>query len=1106
MRWAAPVVALLVMSMADAQNIEWAVVDVVQQREFTAADAFSKLTAGGSSEVQPAGSDLAIAVRYEPMGEGTRIRVHLADRSGRDRGLVLRLTVPLSADAGWRWWQDPDSSMPLREQPLSNTTGLRELPGLPEFKGGERPDYGRYSVYPLGAVQAGGRWLAIARLLGDLVLARFAAVGGPEPRLTAEVDLALSEFTRPAREADVELWFIAGDGAADDGGMRAALARYYGLAPQDVEVRAPQFGGWMPFTDLANLPNVDEFGFAYQEGAPNAAFDDALGCLSLVYFHCAGEFANVPDYQRGTQPLPPYPEVMEAFNDVAERHTGVKDVWDVCGIQGPDGKINYRPEGVYGDFFCQACVDPDLPYGKAMADGLLRRVTQNPFPTGIDGCYYDGIAAGLDYAPEHLRAANHLLLWDGKLGRPVNYNLWSSVEWARSIHDALAGTGKLTMLNDSSLGSFAFAAPYIDVPGAEMSILLSREQARLIRALTYHRPFCTLVKADFTQHDSAQIESYMRRCVAYGILPGFFDITPSGAHPGSSYWLHPEWYDRDRPLFRRYMPIARELGAAGWEPMPQARFEGDGACVERFGPAGGTALTYLAVSTDPGHDATAKRPIVLSLAPELAGERGDRLAVELLTGRIAKTADQLAMQMTGEDLAVWAIGDGTAQAQACLARARDVLDCQERYVAACRAGEAALAPWQGYGDLGAKIVSPGHESRDCLQAEKTKPGESAGANQTIVVNHDRPRTLIVSAWSKADGVTGARDGDYSLYVDCYYTDGSAIYGQTVDFATGTHDWEHGERVVEPAKPIRNINVYLLFRGAHTGRVWFDDIRVALQEEPNANLLPRGGFEPGRENRPLAGESPQAEQIRDAVARLGKLVSGEPGTMDWERAEELLASVEAAARQADWGPDTERTLRDAADARWHLKLAQACLRRAEQGEQRPTRLTELAPLQASAQATGSRQYRAMTGKMPQGTTVIVDSNYAGYGAEPLTDGKTNPRGTDWAQRAWASDENAGPHWIELRLPQATPVRAVRVWWAEDAGELHASRQVEAQAREGGEWRAVTGQEVQPDAEPGVTVIHLPPKAVKELRIHQAPHGGSASRPDLMWVTEVELVPD
>jgi hypothetical protein len=149
---------------------------------------------------------------------------------------------------------------------------------------------------------------------------------------------------------------------------------------------------------------------------------------------------------------------------------------------------------------------------------------------------------------------------------------------------------------------------------------------------------------------------------------------------------------------------------------------------------------------------------------------------------------------------------------------------------------------------------------------------------------------------------------------------------------------------------------------------------------------------------------------------------------------------------------------------------------------------------------------MTGKMPQGTTVIVDSNYAGYGAEPLTDGKTNPRGTDWAQRAWASDENAGPHWIELRLPQATPVRAVRVWWAEDAGELHASRQVEAQAREGGEWRAVTGQEVQPDAEPGVTVIHLPPKAVKELRIHQAPHGGSASRPDLMWVTEVELVPD
>ena len=51
-------------------------------------------------------------------------------------------------------------------------------------------------------------------------------------------------------------------------------------------------------------------------------------------------------------------------------------------------------------------------------------------------------------------------------------------------------------------------------------------------------------------------------------------------------------------------------------------------------------------------------------------------------------------------------------------------------------------------------------------------------------------------------------------------------------STGTHDWEYGQRVIVPEKPIRNINVYLLFRGAHTGRVWFDDVRVVEIQKPD----------------------------------------------------------------------------------------------------------------------------------------------------------------------------------------------------------------------------------------------------------------------------------
>ena len=1086
---------------AGPERLEWALVDVAQQKTYVVQDAADKLAQGGDLDTTPEGSQVRLTVRYEPGKLGTVIKVHLADEAARDRGLVVRLSLSLPAGEA-KWWQDPDVALPVAEKPLANTTALRGLPGLPEFPQGERPEYGLYSIYPLGVVEQGGQWWALARPMSQLALVRFIGAGAPEPRLSAEVDLALSEFTTPARQADFTLWFMAGD-QQEGPPMRAALARYYALRPEDWQVRAPIFGGWMPFEDLAKIPNVDEFGFAYQEGGGDPGFDDALGALSFVYFHCAGEFANVPGYRRGTEPLPSYEQIIAAFNAVAKQHSGVDNAWDLCGIRGPDGKIDYRPEKTYGDFFCQACVDPALPYGKAMADRLATIVTADKYPKGIDGVYYDGVAAGLDYAPEHLRAANHLLLWDGKLGRPVSYNLWSSVTWAQSIHERLAGTGKLTMLNDSSVTSFPFAGPYIDVPGAEMSITLDRATARHIRSFTHRKPFCTLVKADFSQVSQPLMETYMRRCVAYGILFGFFDISPSGDHPGSSYWEHPEWYNRDRPLFRRYMTLAQELAGAGWQPVPHA--SASGAYVEAFGEAGNDRLTYLTVSTDPREKPEAKRPVSIAPPVRSAASGPPVEAVELLTGRIepvGPTGD-LATEMTGEDLQVWAFGSPGAQARACLDRARDLIEHRTRLVAAARAGAGLLTPWAPYGGGEAQIVSPGRDSRYCLAVQKDRPGD-AGANLTVTVNQTRPRKLLVSAWSRAENVTGPKDQDYALYVDCYYTDGTAIYGQTAPFATGTHDWEYGQRVIEPAKPIRNINVYLLFRGAHTGRVWLDDVQAAWVDEAEHNLVPRGGFEPTEAGSQLAGSSPEAEKISEGFGKLAELLKAAPTAVNWKEADSAVGGVERAAALAQWGADTERTLRDASDLKWDLKLAQACLTGKPQPARRESRLTKLEQLVTQrVSATGPRQYRTMTGKVPPGTIVGVDTNFEGYTPETLTDGKANPQTTDWTRVAWASDEGAGAHWIELRFPQPAPVRQVRVWWALDSGRLHVSKQIEAQVKEDQGWVRAEGQEVKPGDKPGVTVISLPGRPLSALRLYQPPRSGSADRPELMWVTEIEV---
>ncbi len=51
-----------------------------------------------------------------------------------------------------------------------------------------------------------------------------------------------------------------------------------------------------------------------------------------------------------------------------------------------------------------------------------------------------------------------------------------------------------------------------------------------------------------------------------------------------------------------------------------------------------------------------------------------------------------------------------------------------------------------------------------------------------------------------------------------------IYGYNIERHTGTTGWQHGYMTIEPTKPIRNVNVYLLLRG-HGGTARFDDLFV-----------------------------------------------------------------------------------------------------------------------------------------------------------------------------------------------------------------------------------------------------------------------------------------
>ena len=118
------------------------------------------------------------------------------------------------------------------------------------------------------------------------------------------------------------------------------------------------------------------------------------------------------------------------------------------------------------------------------------------------------------------------------------------------------------------------------------------------------------------------------------MFPGFFSHNASEGH----YFTRPELYNRDRPLFRKYVPLCRRVAEAGWEPIPGPPARIAHVYVERFGDR---LFTVFNDSAEPRG-----RPCTVDL-PDV------RSARELVSGRqIAGRTGRFDAPLAAEDVAV----------------------------------------------------------------------------------------------------------------------------------------------------------------------------------------------------------------------------------------------------------------------------------------------------------------------------------------------------------------------------------------------------------------------------------------------------------------------
>ncbi len=162
------------------------------------------------------------------------------------------------------------------------------------------------------------------------------------------------------------------------------------------------------------------------------------------------------------------------------------------------------------------------------------------------------------------------------------------------------------------------------------------------RALSKGKPFCFLMNTRFEDFSPELVEKYMKRSLAYGMFPGFFSHNAAEG----AYFTRPQLFDRDRPLFKRYVPLCKRLAEAGWEPITMAHSSRIEVHVERFGTSLGPR--YLTVFNDSRQRQTA--------AVHLDQRWPERSSRELLSGRMLRWQDgETAITLDPEDVAVIAM-------------------------------------------------------------------------------------------------------------------------------------------------------------------------------------------------------------------------------------------------------------------------------------------------------------------------------------------------------------------------------------------------------------------------------------------------------------------
>ncbi len=564
-------------------------------RDVALNSGFHDLPGGSCSEL-----GLEVSAKVTSQKDHLMVQGDIRETTGKDRAITLVFALPLEA-VGWQWGRDI-----LHAETIGNKGDYANLVGVPCGA------TSTMSLYPMTCVWNDKVGLALGIDMGRPAQYRLGYHAGLR-HLYAAYDFGFAPSEGPtASSAQFKMVLYRFDPRE---GFRSAWEKYMRIFPDHFKVRATRQGIWMPFTDISTVQGWEDFGFRFHEGNNAVPFDDAHDILSFRYTE------PMTWWMPMKADLPRTPEMaIQTRNRLAEEenaHRRMAQVAQTAAVydERDEPAVLFRNEPWCNGAVWSLNPNPFLPAKNSNAplngatvhwNSAIREELYGTKARGhADGEYLDSlegyVTADLNFRREHFRHSTVPLVFTSDTHQPALFKGLAVYEFTRWLSEDIHRMDKLMFANAVPY-RFTFLCPWLDVMGTETDWMqegrwrpVSEDQLGLWRTLSGAKPYLLLMNTDFNRFISEHVEKYFNRCLLYGFFPSMFSHNASE----NPYWQNPAWYNRDRPLFKKYLPIIRQVAEAGWHPTIKAMVSNPQMRVERFGPdtAGTMYLTVFNTST-----------------------------------------------------------------------------------------------------------------------------------------------------------------------------------------------------------------------------------------------------------------------------------------------------------------------------------------------------------------------------------------------------------------------------------------------------------------------------------------------------------------------------